>query len=208
MIKRVIFDIDYTLLKPNYNREYEFLEKYVSKENDYFIHHMYEILKEYEDTNVKYDLNTILKHLNKYSGDYLLDESFFNDWVIFSTELDEQDTSIVHDVLSYLSDEYELVALSNWIRKASIKKLEKFDLLKYFTEVYGGDDCLKPNPGSYKMAIGNHKPDECIMIGDNLNTDVIGALNAGLHAVHYTNGKTVEHEYQKINCLSELKKLL
>lgn len=208
MVKRIIFDIDYTLLKPNYDREYLFLERYVSADNDYFIHHIGEILKEYEDTNHKYEINTILKHLNKYSGGIELDEAFFNDWVDFSTLLDEQNTDIVADVLSYLSNKYELVALSNWIRKSSIKKLEKAGLLKYFVEVYGGDDALKPHPESYQLAIGSYKPEECIMIGDNLNTDIIGAINNGLHAIHYTNGKEIEHGYQKIKCLSELKDLL
>lgn len=208
MIKRIIFDIDYTLLKPNYDREYLFFKKYVSEDNHYFIYHMYEILKEYEDTHLKYELNTILNHLNRYCDGLELDEKFFNDWVNFSTELDKQDTSVVDDVLSYLSNKYELVALSNWVRESSIKKLEKTDLLKYFTHVYGGDDYLKPNVESYTMAIGSYKPEECIMIGDNLNIDIIGAINAGLHAIHYTNGKYVDHQYQKIKCLSELKKLL
>ncbi len=208
MIKRIIFDIDYTLLKPNYNREPDFFLRYVSEDNDYFVHHMYEILKEYEETHVKYELSAILKHLNKYSGDIRLDQKFFNEWVEFSTELDEQDISISYDVLSYLSSKYEIVALSNWVKKSSTKKLEKFDLLKHFSEIYGGDDYLKPYSESYQLAIGNYKPEECLMIGDNLTNDVIGAINAGLHAIHYTNGKEVEHEYPKIKCLSELKKLL
>ena len=207
MIKRIIVDIDYTLLKPNYDREPVFFEKYVPSDNDYFIYHMYEILKEYEDNHVKYELNTILEHLNKYSSGIELDKDFFYDWVKFSTELDEQDVSIVCDVLSYLSGKYELVAFSNWVRDSSIKKLQKLDLLKYFTRVYGGDDYLKPYPESYHLAIGNYKPEECFMIGDNLNNDVIGAINAGLQAIHYTNGKDVNHEYPKIKCLSELKDL-
>ena len=158
MIKQIIFDIDYTLLKPNYDREYLFLQKYVSKDNEYFIHHMYEILLEYESNNSRYELCSILNHLNQYSDDVQLDERFFNDWVEFSSELDEQDTTIVHDVLSYLNDKYELVALSNWVRTAQIRKLEQLDLLKYFTQVYGGDDFLKPSLESYQLAIGSYKP--------------------------------------------------
>lgn len=208
MIKQIIFDIDYTLLKPNYDREYLFLQKYVSKDNEYFIHHMYEILLEYESNNSRYELCSILNHLNQYSDDVQLDERFFNDWVEFSSELDEQDTTIVHDVLSYLNDKYELVALSNWVRTAQIRKLEQLDLLKYFTQVYGGDDFLKPSLESYQLAIGSYKPNECIMVGDSLSNDVIGAIKAGLQAIHYTNGREVEHNYPKVKCLTELKEIL
>ena len=208
MIKRIVFDIDYTLVKPNYDKEYLFLQEYVAKDNDYFIYHMYEILKEYEDSNRKYEISSFLNHVNKYSGNVKLDEKFFYDWIDYSAKLDEQNVDDIHTLLSYLRNKYELVALSNWIREAQIKKLEQVDLLKYFSAVYGGDDGLKPYLESYQMAIGNHEPEECIMIGDNLDMDVIGALNAGLHAFHYTNGKEVDHNYQKIKCLSELKELL
>lgn len=208
MIKRIIFDLDYTLLKPNYDKEHNFLRRYVSKDNEYFIYHMYEILKEYETTYPKYELELFLKHMNKYSNGVKIEKDFFDSWVLFSTELDEQDTKEVEDVLSYLDKKYELIVLTNWITEAQKKKLEKFGLLKYFSEVFGGDMCLKPFPESYQLAIGKHKPEECVMIGDNLNMDVIGPINCGLSAIHYTNGKEVNHEYQKVKCLSELKKIL
>lgn len=208
MIKRIIFDIDYTLVKPNYDKEYLFLKEYVNSDNSYFIYHMYEILKEYEDNHLKYEMNSFLNHLNKYAGEVVLDEKFFYDWINYSAKLDEQNVEEVHKVLSYLKNSYELIALSNWLKEAQIKKLEQVDLLKYFSTVYGGDDYLKPNLESYYLAIGNHRPEECIMIGDNLDMDVIGPINAGLHAFHYTNGKEVDHGYQKIKNLSELKSLL
>lgn len=208
MIKRIIFDLDYTLLKPNYDREHEFLKQYVPLDNEYFIYHMYEILKEYETTHPRYELESFLKHMNKYSNGVKIEKDFFDNWAIFSTKLDDQDTSIVDDVLIYLSKKYELVVLTNWVTEAQKKKLENFDLLKYFDEVYGGDKCLKPFQESYQMAMGNNKPEECVMIGDNLNSDVIEPIKYGLQAIHYTNGKEVNHEYQKVKCLSELKKIL
>jgi len=208
MIKRVIFDIDCTLIKPNYENEGSFFQKYVSKNNDYFIHHMYEILTEYEQNNFRYEIDSLLEHLNKYSGGVLLDEKFYDDWLAFIMDIEEQDVSIVHDVLSYLTTKYELVALSNGFRVTQTENLRKLDLLKYFVEIYGGEDCIKPRIESYYMAIGSHRPDECVMIGDSLSSDVIGAINAGLHAIHYTNGKDVEHNYPKVKCLSELKDLL
>ena len=44
---------------------------------------------------------------------------------------------------------------------------------KYFKEFYGSDIAgTKPNLEGFKMACGNYKMEECIMIGDNLKTDI------------------------------------
>ena len=41
------------------------------------------------------------------------------------------------------------------------------------------------------QAIGDNKPEECIMIGDNFERDIQGALNAGLQVIWYNpNNKT------------------
>lgn len=46
------------------------------------------------------------------------------------------------------------------------------------------------------------------MIGDNLEVDIIGAINAGLDAIHYDEKEKAEHKYKKIKKIGELKKLL
>lgn len=207
MIKRIIFDIDYTLLKPNYDKEPDFLKRYVPSDNEYFIYHMYEILKQYELDFKRYNKKHLLKYINQFSK-VKLDESFLESWLEFNTHLEEQDISESEEILDYLSMKYEIVALTNWFREIQIKKLLQVDLLKYMKEVYAGDQYLKPYPESYLMAIGKHKPEECIMIGDNLEVDVIGAIDSGLHAIHYTRGREVTHSYQKVKTLRDLKNYL
>ena len=44
------------------------------------------------------------------------------------------------------------------------------------------------------------------MIGDNLEADILGALNAGFHAIHFNNNNEAPHEHCLI--LSELKSLM
>ena len=126
MIKRIIFDIDYTLLIPNYGRENEFLANQVPKENVYFINHMYDILSEYEKNNKKYDKKDLLLFFNKYVN-IKLEEDFLNQWFLFNIDLIKQDTTEVRETLDYLS-KYELVTLSNWFNKPQIKKLQKLGL--------------------------------------------------------------------------------
>lgn len=207
MIKRVIFDVDYTLLKPNYNNESEFFKKYIPEDNEYFIYHMDEILKQYEMDFESYNKDYFLKYINQFSN-VPLNEEFLENWFNFSSHLEEQDTSEAQEILEYLLPKYEIVVLTNWFREVQIKKLLQVDLLKYMKEIYTGDQYLKPYPESYLMAIGTHKPKECIMIGDNLEADVIGAIDSGLHAIHYTRGRELDHSYQKVKTLQELKQYL
>jgi putative hydrolase of the HAD superfamily len=44
------------------------------------------------------------------------------------------------------------------------------------------------------------------MIGDNLEADILGALNAGFHAIHFNNNNETPHEHCLI--LNELKSLM
>ena len=47
------------------------------------------------------------------------------------------------------------------------------------------------------------------MIGDDLEADVLGALNAGIQAIHFNNEQLpTDPRCASISCLSELQKLL
>jgi putative hydrolase of the HAD superfamily len=41
----------------------------------------------------------------------------------------------------------------------------------------------KPNPESYRIALGNARPKDCFMVGDNVEADVLGAERIGLSAI-------------------------
>ena len=52
-IKRIVFDIDYTLLIPNYYRETEFFEEVVPNHGEYLTQNIMQILTEYEHAHKK-----------------------------------------------------------------------------------------------------------------------------------------------------------
>ena len=62
------------------------------------------------------------------------------------------------------------------------------------------------------QALGDNRPEECIMIGDNFERDIQGALNAGLQAIWYNpNNKTEttkDIEYYEISNLKEVNTIL
>lgn len=45
----------------------------------------------------------------------------------------------------------------------------------------------KPNPESYRIALGSDPPEECFMVGDNVDADVLGAEKVGLPAILVRN---------------------
>ena len=70
----------------------------------------------------------------------------------------------------------------------------------------------KPNPKIFKYALeqANALPENSIMIGDDLEADVMGAIRVGIQGIYF-NPKEEFHSTsidKEINCLSELKKLL
>ena len=203
MIKKVIFDIDYTLLVPNYDDEKEFFKN--SSMNDYFLNHIGELLEEYERTHTRYEVQELLHYLSQYSSKPLQDDFLYN-WFSFNTKLKEQDVSESKEILQYCKQKgLEVVALTNWFTEVQRQKLEKVGLSSYFDEIYGGDVWLKPHRESYLTAIGSRSFEECIMIGDHLFVDVMAPAQLGMHAIHYTQ-KDVQHEYEKVKKLTEIKK--
>jgi putative hydrolase of the HAD superfamily len=70
----------------------------------------------------------------------------------------------------------------------------------------------KPNPKIFKYALqqANANVKESIMIGDDLEVDVLGAEQIGIQGVFFNPNKTKHNRdiVHEIFCLSELKALL
>ena len=68
--------------------------------------------------------------------------------------------------------------------KLNLKKYEKLlnpeELYKYIDKIVAGEDAMKPDLESFKLAIGNTNKEDCLMVGDSIKSDKIGAENAGI----------------------------
>src|SRR5690606_14717281 len=94
-----------------------------------------------------------------------------------------------HETLQYLQGRYNLHLISNGFKEACEKKLTHSNLTSYFktiviSEVFGIN---KPDPRIFEHAIqnGKAKKETAIMIGDNIEADVRGALRAGMDAIFF-----------------------
>jgi putative hydrolase of the HAD superfamily len=93
------------------------------------------------------------------------------------------------EVLDYLANKnYKLHLITNGFEKTQHAKLKNSGLDKYFVEVITseGSNSLKPHKEIFEYAFARTKAaeQESIMIGDSLEVDIQGAMNAGIDQVY------------------------
>lgn len=93
-----------------------------------------------------------------------------------------------HELMDYLrSRGYRMHMTSNGFHEVQYKKLAACGLRDYFDTIILSEDAgvNKPSPQyfDYALKVSGADRQTTLMIGDNLNTDVIGALNAGINAM-------------------------
>jgi len=94
------------------------------------------------------------------------------------------------EMLKALKDKgYRLFAASNSFGHLQRARLEKAGILPYFEDLYISMDIGydKPDVRFFEEALRRceMKPQEVLMIGDSMTTDVLGARNAGMEALFY-----------------------
>jgi putative hydrolase of the HAD superfamily len=118
------------------------------------------------------------------------------------------------EILEYLKDKYQLHIITNGFEEIQIKKMESSNILHYFNSVITSESVgvKKPNPKVFYHAleVANAKKENSIMIGDNIEADVLGAINIGMQAIHcnFEQEKVVDLNIISIASLLELKQYL
>lgn len=95
------------------------------------------------------------------------------------------------DVLNTLHGKYNLAVITNGFPEAQHIKMEKSGLARFFQHVIVSEEVgvHKPDIKIFRHAMqltGASIASECMMIGDTFQTDIFGALNAGMTAIHYS----------------------
>lgn len=115
---------------------------------------------------------------------------------------------------------YNLGIVSNAGDDTDVQQLAQgFGITKYFDRILTSAACSyrKPHPRIFELALSNWycPPEESVMIGDNLDADIKGANEAGLHSVWISRRADPKSEDQleiepdaTITTLSELPKIL
>ena len=122
------------------------------------------------------------------------------------------------EILDYLTEKsYELHLITNGFEHTQHSKLKHSGLSSYFKQVITseGSNSLKPKKEIFDFAFQKTgaTPDESIMIGDTMEVDILGAINAGIDQIHVNhltneplsiNGKLPTHT---IYSLKELERI-
>lgn len=109
------------------------------------------------------------------------------------------------ELLQYLkSSNYRLFIITNGFSEVQYKKIENTGLKSFFEKIFISEEIKTPKPGrdifAHSVKSANARKSNSIMIGDDLETDVLGANRFGLDAIHFLNDPQVA--FRQINTKS------
>lgn len=190
MIKRLIFDVDGTLITGvNFiDSIRETLNKLGIYSED-SVKLFLEGIKTYEQLYNNYNIKSYTKHFEQVLNNKLPENFVFIFWEELRSAIPPKNDKLI-DTISKLSQKYELVLLTNYFAVSQLNRLNNMRIGRFFKECYG-EHCIKPNKQAYLEACGNNKVKECIMIGDDLYLDIKRAKEVGLSTI-FINNKGVE----------------
>jgi putative hydrolase of the HAD superfamily len=120
----------------------------------------------------------------------------------------------VFELLDYLTSKYTLHIITNGFEEVQNLKLEKSGIIKYFDKIITSESVgvKKPNPRVFMYALDKvgATAENSIMVGDNLEADIIGALNCGITSIHFNlnDDKFEQKKYISVSSLLEIKQYL
>jgi len=119
------------------------------------------------------------------------------------------------EILEYLKNKhYKIHLITNGFEEVQWKKLENSKINGYFSNVITSEIAcsLKPKKEIFDFAINkaNCNYEECVMLGDNLDADILGAMNAGMDTifVNHIREETTLKPTHIVYHLKELQEIL
>ena len=224
-ITDIFFDLDHTLWDFDKNSEMAFdrifSEKYSEVRVEDFIEKYAPInqacWKLYQEDKITHqELRYNRLKLSFEALDYTISDDninqIANDYIAFLPDNNHLFDGTI-EVLEYLKPKYKLHIITNGFANVQDRKISNAALGGYFATITNSESAGVKKPNSiifdYAVNLAQTSKDKSIMIGDDFDADVNGALNAGLDAIFF-NVKNIEipEKYKQINHLLELKKYL
>ena len=119
------------------------------------------------------------------------------------------------DIVRYLAQRYPLTIVTNGFIEVQYEKFEKSGLRDYFAHIVLSEEvgCQKPNPRIFEEALrlNGLAAEDVLMIGDSWNSDIQGAVNAGIDQIWVNEKATNDNDAQAtyvVKSLEEIKNIL
>lgn len=197
--KKYIFDIDYTILIPDWSKEDDYFKKYIlENEQEEFFKNKQDILNKYEQEFPRYNTKTLSDYFKSYG--FTVSEDAINGWMSYNGEtIEDEVVDGVVDLFEYLKENNkEIVILTNWFSGTQIPRLKRAGLFNYIDKIVAGEDAMKPGLESFELAIDGTNKEDCIMIGDSIRSDKVGADNAGIDSYIVDKEHTIRYLYNMV----------
>ena len=119
-----------------------------------------------------------------------------------------------HEILSYLKPKYQMHIISNGFDDVQHSKLKASNIHEFFDVIITSDSSgyRKPQRGIFEFAMkkAGATLNDSLMIGDNIDTDIIGAQNASMDHIFFNPNK-ISHSLSityEIHSLMEIMDIL
>lgn len=204
MDKHIFFDLDRTLWDFEKNSEQALKQLFNETQDRHHIPSFQKFLQIYKDINaqlwVKYGKGKISKEelrdarftktLQKFDCfDVELGAYFGENYLKISPYQTLLFPNTIETLEELKKEGYTMHIITNGFVEVQHIKLENCGLKPYFTHILCSEEvgANKPSPIIFNkaMEMAGTTPTNSIMIGDDLEVDVIGATNAGMHAIHF-----------------------
>lgn len=221
----VFFDLDHTLWDFDKNSALTFEKIFMM--NDLNIH-LESFLQYYEPINLGYwklfreeridkaslrygRLSDTFKRLRITVSDQLIDK-LSDDYIDNLSSFNHLFDGTIQ-ILDYLKPQYNLHIITNGFKEVQEGKLQNSKISHYFNTITNSEEVgvKKPNPKVFKFALNVAKTnvETSIMIGDNYEADILGALKVGFRVIHFNyHNEEVDKNIKQITNLIELKTYL
>ncbi|NNL32352.1 MAG: noncanonical pyrimidine nucleotidase, YjjG family [Flavobacteriaceae bacterium] len=117
------------------------------------------------------------------------------------------------EILDYLKPKYKLHIITNGFKEVQHGKLNNANIDHYFDTVTNSEmvGVKKPDPKIFNHALNMARADvqNSIMIGDNYEADILGALQLGIEAICFNYHKErIDDSVKTVDNLIEIKRYL
>ena len=120
------------------------------------------------------------------------------------------------ELVRYLAAKYPLTVVTNGFVEVQYEKFDKSGLRDCFAHIVLSEEvgCQKPNPRIFEEALrmNDLSAEDVVMIGDSWNSDIQGAINAGIDQIWIRKSKDPLPEGQSatylVQSLSEVMEIL
>ena len=120
------------------------------------------------------------------------------------------------EIVRYLAEKYPLTIVTNGFVEVQYEKFDKSGLRDCFAHIVLSEEvgCQKPNPRIFEEALRMNglQAEDVVMIGDSWNSDIQGAINAGIDQIWIRKSQDLLPEGQSatylVQSLSEVMEIL